>query len=371
MSLLRIARVRVWRYFLPLVRPVASAHGVLSERRGLILELESEEGERGLGEAAPYPGLSLETLEQAERALVDLAGAGSPLQGAELQDKGSILALLAPLALPSSAAHALDQALLSILARHRGISPSHLLHPVARTDVPEHALALGPEEAVALTADGYTALKVKVGASCMCADEPRVAAIRRAVGDGVILRLDANGAWSAPQAIDAIERLAEHGIDSVEQPVAATDILGMRRVRDAVSVPIAADESVRNLEDLKRVVEADAADAVVVKPMLAGGVLAAHALCCAAARAGLAVSVTTSFESAIGRSAARDVALACPAPLWTCGLDTGYLLARDLDPDARDMRLAGLDGDSRRAVALGAPPPAVLSEVLPSPRGRR
>jgi o-succinylbenzoate synthase len=368
-SPLRIVRAKVWRYALPLVRPMTSARGVLSERAGLILELESDGGERGLGEAAPFPGLSKETLAQAEQALLDLASEGSPLRAAELQDVSSIRALLARLALPSSAAHALDQALLSMLASRREIAPAHLLHPVARTEVPEHALALGPEEAVALVQLGYTTLKVKVGASCMCVDEPRIAAIRRAVGDEVLLRLDANGAWSPPQAIDAIERLAEYGLDSVEQPVAAADLAGMRKVRASVSVPIAADESVRTLEDLSRVVEAEAADAVVVKPMLAGGVLAAHALCCAAARAGLAVSVTTTLESAIGRAAARDVALVCPAPLWTCGLDTGHLLARDLDPSAFG---AGLGEGSRSAArALGAPAPGAVAEVIPFPRGRR
>lgn len=374
MTALRVVRARLWRFRLPFARPVATARGPVCERRGLVLELQSDAGERGLGEAAPFPGLSDESLPFVESALERLSRAGSPLFSAAVENAGSVRHLLGALSLPSSAAHAVDQALLAMLAARRGISPAHLLHPVARTDVPVHALALGPEDAAALAQRGYRTLKIKVGAASLAEDDERVASIRRAVGPKVALRLDANGAWSPAQAIRAIQKLWAHGVESVEQPVGARDLDGMRQVRASAPVPIAADESVRTAQDLAALLRAEAADAVVVKPMLAGGVLAAHALACAAANAGLSVSVTTSFESSVGRAAARDVAAACPAPLWSCGLDTGHLLAQDLDPGALDA-LAQLVSPPPSRVSA---PRAILpplggtgGEVIPFPGGRR
>jgi o-succinylbenzoate synthase len=327
---LRICRAELWRYTLPLVRPIFATHDVLEERRGLILELESTTGEVGVGEAAPFPGLSKESLDQVERALLDLADDGSRLFDTGFEDLMSLGAFLDAVELPASAAHALDQAVLEMLARRRQITPARLLHPVARAEVPVHALVLGAEDAVLAVERGFVRLKMKVGWSEVSEDEARVRDLRRAVGPEIAIRLDANGAWSPSQAIAAIERFAQHDIDSVEQPVPAGDVIGLQTVKRAVSVPIAADESVRTRADLDLIVSFGAADAVVIKPMLAGGVLAAHALASAAADAGLAVSVTTSIESAIGRAAARDVAAACPGILWSCGLDTGRLLKSDL-----------------------------------------
>ncbi len=373
MTALRVARARLWRFCLPFARPVATAHGPIGVRRGLILELTGDGGERGLGEASPFPGLSDEPLPLVETALERLSRLGSPLFSAAFESASSVRHFLETLGLPSSSAHALDQALLTLLAARRGISPAHLLHPVARTDVPVHALAQGPEDAAALVRRGYRTLKVKVGAASLADDDERVLAIRRAVGPKIALRLDANEAWGPAQAVRAIQKLwASADIESVEQPVAARDLAGLARVRASVPVPIAADESVRTLQDLKALVAAKAADAVVVKPMLAGGLLAAHALACAAADAGLAVSVTTSFESAVGRAAAREVAAACPAPLWSCGLDTGHLLAQDLDPDALELLAQPVVAEPSAAAALLAQG-SQGGEVIPFPfpGGRR
>jgi o-succinylbenzoate synthase len=368
---LRVASARLWRFRLPFARPVATARGPVCERRGLVLELQSDGGERGLGEAAPFPGLSDEPLPFVENALERLSRAGSPLFSAALEGAGSVRHLLGALGLPSSAAHAVDQALLAMLAARRGISPAHLLHPVARTDIPVHALALGPEDAASLAQRGYRTLKIKVGAATLAEDDERVASIRRAVGPKVALRLDANGAWSPAQAIRAIQKLWAHGIESVEQPVGARDLEGMRQVRASAPVPIAADESVRTAQDLAALLRAEAADAVVVKPMLAGGVLAAHALACAAADAGLSVSVTTSFESSVGRAAARDVAAACPAPLWSCGLDTGHLLAQDLDAGALGALAQLVPTEASAPGAILPPLERAGGEVIPFPGGRR
>ena len=104
-------------------------------------------------------------------------------------------------------------------------------------------------------------------------DDAVVAAVREAVGPETRLRVDPNEAWDADTAIERIERLAEHRLDWVEQPVPHWDVEGLARVRGAVEVRIAADQAVYTTPQLERVLAADAADVVVQGPHDAGGLL--------------------------------------------------------------------------------------------------
>ena len=94
--------------------------------------------------------------------------------------------------------------------------------------------------------EGFSCFKVKVG---LPDDLERVAAVRLAVGQWPAIRLDANGAWSVEQAIAAINELATFDIQLVEQPCATLE--EMAEVRRAVSVPVAADESVATPADVR------------------------------------------------------------------------------------------------------------------------
>ena len=104
-------------------------------------------------------------------------------------------------------------------------------------------------------------------------DDAIVAAVRDAIGPRRTLRVDPNEAWDASTAIDRIGRLAVHDLDWVEQPVPHWDVAGLARVRDAVTVRIAADQAVYTMPQLERVLEAAAADVVVQGPHDAGGLL--------------------------------------------------------------------------------------------------
>ena len=117
--------------------------------------------------------------------------------------------------------------------------------PAVRDHVPVNALVDGPFSVQALR--GYPAVKVKVRDAAGLA---LVAAVRDAVGPGIGLRVDANGAWDVDTAVTMITRLARHDLEYVEQPVATLDDLA--RVRRRVAVPIAADECIRILDDARR-----------------------------------------------------------------------------------------------------------------------
>jgi O-succinylbenzoate synthase len=177
-------------------------------------------------------------------------------------------------------------------------------------------------------AAGMTTVKVKVGGGPLGDDADRVAAVRVALGPAGRIRLDANGAWDVDAAVAAIERLAGFDLELVEQPVA--DLADLARVRRRVSVPVAADESLRSLGDARRLAALEAADAVVVKVQPLGGVRSALRIIEAA---GVPAVVSSLYETSIGLAAGVALAAALPELPFACGLGTGALLAGDVVAD--------------------------------------
>jgi O-succinylbenzoate synthase len=203
--------------------------------------------------------------------------------------------------------------------------------PARRTSVEVNALVPGvtPAEAAALAgaavAAGFRTIKVKVGD---VDSVERTAAVRDAAGPGIRLRVDANGVWDVDTAVATIARLARYDLELVEQPVAALDDLAA--VRRRVRVPIAADEAVRTLDDARRLAVLGAADALVLKAQPLGGVAAALDL---AAAAGVAVIVSSMYETSIGLAAGLALAAALVDLPYACGLGTASLFAADVVVD--------------------------------------
>jgi len=173
-----------------------------------------------------------------------------------------------------------------------------------------------------------TTVKVKVGAHSLAEDADRVAAVRAALGAGGRIRLDANGAWDVDTAVSALGLLAAFDLELVEQPVA--DLADLAQVRKRVTVPVAADESLRSLGDARRLAALDAADAVVVKVQPLGGVRAALRVIEAA---GVPAVVSSLYETSVGLAAGVALAAALPELPFACGLGTGVLLAGDVVAD--------------------------------------
>jgi o-succinylbenzoate synthase len=200
-----------------------------------------------------------------------------------------------------------------------------------RPEVPVNSLvpAVDADTAAAMAAEavaaGITTVKVKVGGGVLAEDADRVAAVREALGPAGRIRLDANGGWDVDTAVVALDRLAGFDLELVEQPVA--DLEDLARVRRRVAIPVAADESVRTLDDARRLAALDAADAVVVKVQPLGGIRAALQVIEAA---GVPAIVSSLYETSVGLAAGVALAAALPELPYACGLGTGALLAGDV-----------------------------------------
>lgn len=186
------------------------------------------------------------------------------------------------------------------------------------------------------TAHGCRTAKVKVGGAgtTLAADVARVEAAAAALaagGSDARVRVDANGAWDVDEAVAAIRELDAaarggglDGLEYVEQPCASVDDLAA--VRRRVDVLIAADESVRIPGDVDAVLAADAADVIILKANPLGGVRAALALAEKAARP---VVVSSAMESSVGLTAGIALAMAIEDAPFAHGLGTSALLASD------------------------------------------
>jgi o-succinylbenzoate synthase len=302
------ARARLVR--LRFVRPVRTARGVFAERESVLLELRDADGVPGFGEAAPWPGFVTESADQANALLT----AAEPLLcGPELVAGIWTRALDAHLCAAPAARAAVQGALWDLAARRARRPLAELLragvcreHDAFLGRVPVSALLLAREpaalreEAARARAAGHRAAKIKLGSTDLGADVARARAAREGLGAGVALRGDANGAWNEPRAREALAALAEFGFEYIEQPVAADDVAGLASLRGHANVQIAADESVATEDGVARLLEARAADVLVLKPAMLGGPARAIEIATRARQAGCRVVFSHAFESLVG-----------------------------------------------------------------------
>lgn len=319
-------------FSLALAPPLETPRGELTNRHGILLGIERDNPGntdmrpiRGVGEATPLPGWT-ESMESCRETLQGHAG----------MPAGELLASLSE---TPATRHGLALAILDASARADGNSlATHLAGrgaTVAETVPVTATINSGTPAETAADAEraveaGYGCLKLEGGVGSLELDLQRVRAVQEVVGRKIQIRLDANGAWTEAAARDAIERLAGESIECVEQPVPPKELAALADLRGR-GVDIAADEALREY-GINHVLDADAADVVVLKPMALGGPDRAREGALRARRAGVDVIVTTTVDAVVARTAGVHVAASIP-DVRPCGLASRGLLAEDLASD--------------------------------------
>ena len=195
--------------------------------------------------------------------------------------------------------------------------------------------AVAPDQVATVLArfGSFSTVKIKVAEPGQTPgqDVDRIMEVRKLYPEAKI-RLDANGGWSPELSFSFIKALAGQGIELeyLEQPCKTIDELARLRqmiAESSFNVPIAADESVRKASDPMAVVEAEAADILVLKAAPLGGVSRALEI---ARGAGLPVVVSSALDSSVGISMGARLAAALPDLRFDCGLATASLLAGDV-----------------------------------------
>lgn len=320
----------------PLRQPAQPGRAALVAREVVWLRLRGDDGTQGIGEASAVDWISPRNAGQTLRELRDLAAqivATKPLASLLIERSFDV-------SLSSTARAGLQCAVLDLEARRRGVSLAVLLGAASDATLEVSALlpgdqALAVEEAARYAANGFRALKLKVGGTAVGEDIARVRDVIAAAAPQTRLRLDANRAWHAAEAEAALRALQGAGVDFIEEPLGEpsphreTLLRGLRAY-----VAVAVDESICCERDLTAVIDANAADVLVLKLERVGGPLPALALAHTARRGGLRVVFTDSIESAVGRAATAHVAHAAGST-EALGLGGAFLLAAaQAAPDA-------------------------------------
>lgn len=323
-----------------------SVEHALAERqvaRNVLVAAHDGDGHTGWGESCPRPYVTGETVDGArdelrERILPQLVGR----ECADLDELASIaLGVLDGLARDQQAAFcAAELALLDLAGRVFEASAGEVLGPVRRETVNyTGVIAANSSGGVRKYAEmlkrfGAREVKLKVGAD-LDTNLQFLDITREVLGDDVELRIDANCAWNASEAIRQLEAMAAYRLTGVEQPLPGADIPGMCEVTAAGITPVVADESLASLEDAERLVDQRACDMFNVRVSKVGGLLNAGRIHRCAQDAGLQCQLGAQVgETGILSAAGRHYGTRSEGVRWFEGSYDSLLLETSItEPD--------------------------------------
>jgi len=246
---LRITSVRTHILEAALSQPFAYSRAWYDTRTAMVVEIETDSGLTGWGECYGPARMTAAVVEAIAPWLVG----EDPLRTdhlwamiyTRLRDHGQKGVVIQGLS-------GVDIALWDIKGKHFGAPCHQLLGGALRTEVKAYATGLYrrkggdplqylPEEAAGYVADGFSAVKLKVGFGVE-EDAAVTRAVRAAIGNRVTLMVDANHAFDAIAAIRLGRMIEEHDIGWFEEPVPPEDLAGYRAVKEAISIPVAGGE---------------------------------------------------------------------------------------------------------------------------------
>lgn len=330
---MKITEVRLGTISVPLRVPFKTALRSVSSVEDVIVEIHTDTGAVGYGEAPPTGVITGDTTGAIIGAIQDHIS--KTIIGRDVDDFEDVIQSVQKCILKNTSAKAaVDMALWDLYGQLYKIPVYKMLGGARKHIITDITISVNsPEEMARDAVDainrGYDCLKVKVGADPTL-DVARLSAVREAVGNDVCIRIDANQAWQPKEAVRILNQMQEKGlaIEFVEQPVKAHDLEGLKYVTDRSYVPVLADESVFGPEDALKIMQMRAADLVNIKLMKCGGLYNALKIVSAAEVYGVECMIGCMLEAKISVNAA--VELACAKKIITkIDLDGPVLCSED------------------------------------------
>lgn len=330
---MKITEIRLGTISVPLRLPFKTALRTVKSVEDIIVEIHTDTGALGYGEAPPTGAVTGHTTGAIIGALKEHIIPS--LLGRDIDAFEDLMQLVQTCVVGNSSAKAAaDMALWDLYGQLYRLPVYKLLGGARKEIVTDITISVNEPEEMARDAAnaaerGYDCLKVKVGANPEL-DVERLRAVRQAAGDDICLRIDANQAWQPRQAVRILNEMQEQGLrlELVEQPVKAYDLEGLKYVTDHSYVPVLADESVFSPRDTMKVLELRAADLINIKLMKCGGIYNALKIASAAEIYGVECMIGCMLEAKISVNAAAE--LACARKIFTrIDLDGPVLCSED------------------------------------------
>lgn len=326
----RIKRVEAFLVTIPLKKSWEISLYKTNLRNHAIVEVETESGIIGWGEVSPAPAF----MGEDGRMVVDLINhfLTPSIIGMDVFDLEALHLKMDKIILGNTAAKAaIDIAVHDLLGKILHLPVFQLLGGRIREEVPLswvvgiQSSEKTIEEAKFYIEKGIKTIKIKIGQEPE-EDIKKVALLREKLGDDIRIRVDVNQGYRVDQAIHILRKMEKFNLESIEQPVPAYDIEGMKKIADALDTPIMADESVFNLQNAFKIISSRAADIINIKIGKVGGLLPSKKIAALAESANIPCTIGSNLELGIGTSASLHFGLSTPNIHYPCDLAIGPFL---------------------------------------------
>lgn len=315
-------------------KPATTSRGAYNGRQIYLLKIYNEADPNcvGIGECAPLKGLSIDDLGNYADYLNDLVEQINNNHSENF-----------PFHQFPSIQFGIETALLDL--KHGGkriIFPN--FYAIGKQGIPINGLVwMDTIDQMQLEAEekikkGFNCLKFKIGALNFDDELALIKNIRQSYNEQqLMIRLDANGAFSPETALDQLKALSEFKIHSIEQPIASHQRSQLRDLIQKSPIPIALDEEligIQSTEDIDALLKEVKPPYIVLKPNLLGGFKQCDAWIKAAKQHGIKWWLTSALESNIGLNAIAQYAANFQNPMHS-GLGTGQLYKTNFTPNTR------------------------------------
>lgn len=312
---MKITNIRIGEISVPLKTPFKTALRTVNSVEDIIVEIHTDTGNVGYGEAPPTGVITGDTKGSIVGALKDHII--KSIIGMDIENFEEIMLKLDKCVVKNNSAKAaVDIALYDLYGQLHNAPLYKMLGGYRKEIITDITISVNdPEEMARDSVDainrGFETLKIKVGKDAAM-DLERMKAIRNAIGYDVKLRIDANQGWKPKEAVKVLRKMEDAGLDIefVEQPVEAHDIEGLKYVTDNVSIPVLADESVFSPKDALTILQNRAADFINIKLMKTGGLHNALKICSIAEIYGVECMIGCMLEAKVSVNAAVHLAAA-------------------------------------------------------------
>ena len=274
---MKITGLRATPVAVPFVEDELWAFGGRRGMVSILLEVLTDEGAVGIGEAAAYP--SADIVLAVVKSVEPLVLGESPFDIERIMKRINVVGTWHHVKATSPAIAAVEMACWDIVGKASNQPLVNLFGGRVRDDVEffyylsrKPPAEMGADAAAGLEA-GYRTFYLKVGSDDPSDDVERVEAIRAAAGADAHIRVDANEAWSSAAAIRIIKDMEQFGLELVEQPVSGRNLGEMAYVRSRIDTPLLANEASWTRYDQLDVIKAGAADVVSIDNQMDGGLL--------------------------------------------------------------------------------------------------
>jgi o-succinylbenzoate synthase len=350
---MKILKTDIYKLSIPM-HPFTIATGTMHYAQNIFIRIHTDTGYYGVGECSAFPMIVGETQATCFEMAKDFAALWHGKDAENIEERmGELHAFTAFNATIKSA---FDMALYDLAAKKAG-QPLYQFLGGRKKEI-ETDLTIGidtPENMVAraiqFIEDGVRMIKIKLGKDPK-EDIERVKQIRAAVGDDIILRIDANQGWSFDAALDALCAIGDYKVQFCEQPMRHWDDHKLPLLRKQSPVKIMADESVFDHHDADRLIREHACDYINIKFAKSGGILEAMEIDKCAKQHNIPCMMGGMLESRVALTAFAHFALAHDNIIFH-DMDT-CLLGHKTDPVTGGVKYKGYFLEIPDTPGLGA-----------------